>query len=166
MKKKILLIVLVALMALVAAGCTNKKEEDRKEHIINQTRIMVSDLSNARLDNRPVDMVGKVFENYENKIGLAVWNEWFNVSNPFVAYQLQIVDRLGYVPVGSTIEILNYGEDVDGDGFYFTVVATIDAVTPDGDMKKKEMVFMLYGFTEEGKLDSFALYNQDEGEMQ
>lgn len=152
---------------LMGTACTREtKDENHMEGVVEQSQILVNDLTKARLDNRSMELVKDVFDRYEDRMTPEVWDEWFDLENPVVQSELAIVDKYGYVPVNYDIEKIYHGNTVSG-GYTFTVVATIHALSEgDGSLKKDESVYFVYDFENEGDLIGFNFSNQDKEDVQ
>ena len=158
---------MLVMVLLISASCSKEtKEEKHMEEEVKQSQLLVSELTKARLDNRDVQSVYEVFQKYKGKIAEDIWEEWFDIENPVVEDSLQIVDKYGYVPIDSEIEKVNYGKNKE-EGYFFTVVATIQAQQEGSELvNKEESVYLLYEFNNEGVVVDFMFFSQDKENVQ
>lgn len=160
------LVTVVLVLSLVLSGCLKPSEREVADRKVETSRTMANDLINARMDNRSIESVSKEFAKYQNRINKDVWDMWFAVNYPTVEGLLRIVEDEGYVPVGSSIDTLNYGKQESGDGYSFIGVSTMDAVDETGNFKKKVRVYFMFDFNDDGELINYGQIQRELEESQ
>lgn len=84
MKKTLLLLLVICFLA----GCQSKEEKEEQANLANST-LMVKNLSEIRLGNHTYDEIAKESKRYKNKMTTAIYNEWFDTTNPTVQEYLR-----------------------------------------------------------------------------
>lgn len=150
---------------VILVGCNQvEKEEKKKIEHVDYLRGIVSELTKARLSNETVEEVKSIFESNKGNIGDEVWEERFNTENVVAVSDLEIAESYGYIPIGSEINIINYGKDEKTSMDYFIVTAEMDVTDESGFSEEVVDVYMVYGFGKENKITDFHLSHQMRGE--
>lgn len=146
-------------IVLVLSGCSGGLEEKKKNRMLQVSRTMVSDLTNARTDNRTVDEVGEVFNKYMTRISSEVWKDWYDITEVNVRMGLSVAEMYGYYPLDSEVDMLYYGEESEGN-YSYTVVSTMKVQEDFSGKQGKLRLYQYYEFNSEGILVNYHNSNR------
>lgn len=151
-KRKIFLFTTVLLLMLT--GCSGGMEQKKRDRLLQTTRTMVSDITDARTDNRTADEIGKVFNKYIDRIDSTIWEEWYDTENLDVRMMLGVAEAYGYYPVDNEIDILYVGEHPNGE-YSYTVVSTMKVKEEGGELMGKVRYYQYFYFDSDGMLSVY-----------